>query len=318
MNILGIVAHTLGYGDSSAVLSVDGKIVGIIEEERFSRKRYDDTFPQRAVSQLLKMGKISGSDIDVVSLHLHPFRGIVNRAYWAIRHPWHTFANYGKYIQYYRKYGNLHQELCQVLGSNHFKIEHYCHHECHAAAAFYSSPFEESAFLTLDGSGEGVTGAMGVVTKDQGVKILHKNAYPHSLGLAYSAICDHLGFSPPSGPGKIMGLAPYGDSERFLPLLRKMIQCKDAHIKLSLDYFVFHENLATPLTNKPWVSEKLALEVGIKKRDKTTPLEQIHMDLAAALQARTNEVGIALAKYAAKITGKKNLCLGGGVTLNSV
>lgn len=318
MIILGVVAHTLGYGDACAALSVNGRVIGIIEEERFSRKRYDDTFPHNAIKKLLEMGNISGSDVNIVALHMHPYKGIGNRLSLAIKHPIGHLTNYKNYLEYYRKYGNLRKQLVQSLGSDKFRIEYYGHHLCHAAATYYSSSYESSAYLTLDGSGEGVTGSIGTANLKDGVKPIVNFPYPHSLGVAYSAICDHIGFPPPAGPGKVMGLAAHGSFERFLPLIRKMILCENGKLELDLSYFMFHKNLATPLSTKPWLSEKFTTHFGLKRRGRDDELSQDYIDLAAALQKRTNDVGVALAQYTAEITGEKNLCLGGGVALNSV
>jgi len=318
MNILGIVAHTLGYGDSSAALAVNGKIIGVVEEERFSRQRYDDRFPKESIKFLLDTGRITGAEIDLISLHLSRFRGIGNRLYWAARNAPQIVSNIGVYLNYYNRYGNLGTEISKVLGCSSFKVKCYGHHKCHAAAAFYSSSFDQAAFLTIDGSGEGMTGSYGIASKAHGIKFLGSFPYPHSLGLAYSAICDQLGFPPPEGPGKIMGLSAYGDSNKFINLFRKAIKFNSGKLKLDLDYFLFHKNLATPLSSKPWVSNKFIHETEIKKRNSLEPLTQAHKDLAAALQARTNEVGLELARYVAKKTQTQNLCLAGGVILNSV
>lgn len=318
MNILGVVAHTLGYGDACAALSLDGKVTGVIEEERFSRLRYDDSFPGRAIDWLLQDAGIRGSDIDIAALHLHPWKGLSNRLFWVARHPWDTTKNAGKYLEYYRRYDNLKDELETHLSTKSLRLEYHDHHLCHAAVGFYTSPFDRAAFLSLDGTGEGVTGSLGVGSKEDGVRIKERIPYPHSLGLAYSAVCDFLGFPPPAGPGKIMGLAPYGDPTRFLPLLRKLIRIEAGTLRLDLTYFLFHRNLATPLSPRPWLSPRFGREVGGLRRDPQASIEEIHKDIAAALQQRTNEVGIELARYVANSTGETRLCLGGGVALNSV
>jgi len=318
MNILGIVAHTLGYGDASATLSVDGKIIGIVEEERFSRIRYDDGFPGKAINYLLKKGGIPGTKIDIVALHLHPLRGISKRLPWVLRNPHYTLINSGDYLRYYLRYGNLYRKLVDHLGSNSFEIKYYGHHLCHAAAAFYTSSFEHAAFLSLDGAGEGLVGSIGIASRKEGVRILRKFIYPFSLGIFYSAICDYIGFPAPAGPGKVMALAAYGDTKKFMPLFRKLIQVREDSLWLDLDFFLFHKNLATPISDKPWMSKKFTNSVGVKRRKKDEKLLGIHIDLAAALQERTNEIGIELSRLAAKLTNETNLCLGGGVALNSV
>ena len=318
MNILGIVAHTLGYGDASAALAVDGEITGSIEEERFSRKRYDDTFPYKSIEFLLSQAGIRGKDIDIVALHLHPYRGFANRIYWLLRNAHRTFINSIGYLKYYNRYNTIRDDVANALESSNFTVEYYPHHECHVAAAFYSSPFEQSAFLSIDGSGEGLTGLYGSASIKYGIDIAGRFSYPHSLGMFYSAVCEHIGYPPPAGPGKVMGLSAYGDPERFLPLMRKMCRIEKGAITLDLSYFLFHKNMATPLSNKPWLTKKFIKETGITRRSSSQDLGTNHMDLAAALQARTNEIGLELSGMIAKLTGCKTLCMAGGVSLNSV
>ena len=174
MNFLGLVAHTMGYGDSGAALSVDGHIVGLIEEERFSRKRYDDSFPKKSISHLLKIGGISGQDIRIVTFHLVSWRGLGNRIYWAARHPISVASNSGEYFRCASKLRHMKGEIQEALGHKQFNVEFYRHHLCHAAASFYPSPFETSAYMTLDGSGETITGSMGVASRKKGFKTLEE------------------------------------------------------------------------------------------------------------------------------------------------
>lgn len=318
MNILGVVAYTMGYGESCAALSVDGNLVGVVEEERFTRRRYEDGFPRQAIAHLLQRGGITGAQIDHVALHFQSRSGLGNRLYWMARSPWQTLTNMGTYWRYFRLMGGLESELIRTLGHNRFHLGHFDHHLCHAAAAFYTSPFERAAFLTLDGSGEGVTGTIGTADRGEGLSMQRRFAFPHSLGFFYSAVCDFVGYPPPAGPGKMMGLAPYGDPERFLPLMRQLVGVHNGHLHLDLDHFLFHRNLATPLDNNPWMSPRFERATGLRRRAPGEDLTPLHIDLIAALQARTNEVGLELARLTAQLTGARHLCLAGGVALNSV
>lgn len=201
MNVLGIVAHTLGYGDACACLYANGRIAGIIEEERFTRIRYDDGFPNHSIQCLLDIAGITGRDIDLIALHLSPYRNLSNRLYWLLRNAVYTVPNSVSYLRCFLHYGNIKKEIQHVLESDRFQIEYYGHHECHAAASFYTSPFDRAAFLTLDGTGEGVTGTYGIADRNHGIRVFKRFPYPHSIGFAYSAVCDHLGFPAPAGPG---------------------------------------------------------------------------------------------------------------------
>ena len=174
--------------------------------------------------------------------------------------------------------------------------------------------------MTLDGAGEGETGSWGIGTAN-GLKRMGTWHYPHSLGLFYSAVGDHLGFPPPAGPGKIMGLAAYGNPQRFLPFLRQVAFVRDGKFTIDLRYMRYQLNLATPHSNVPWVSTQFEKECGFPRRlrDETeATLKNVHMDMAAALQARTNEICLELAEFVRKQTGQQRLCLSGGVALNSV
>jgi carbamoyltransferase len=318
MNILGIVAHTLGYGDAGAALMTGGRVAGVVEEERFSRIRYDDGFPWRSIAWLLDQGRLEAGDIDEIAIHVDPWRNLPNRLFWLLRHPIDTALNIGEQLDYARRCGDLGRTFASVFNGAMPPIRHYEHHLCHAAAAFYTSQFERAAYLTLDGTGEGVTGTIGVVDAAAGPRTLVKSSFPHSLGFVYSAIGDFIGFTPPEGPGKVMGLAGYGDAARFRGLMRQAVGVRDDRLWVNLDDFLFHRNLATPLSRKPWVSPAFARKAGFARRSKDQELTQIHIDLAAALQERTNEIGVELARRAVELTGESNLCIAGGVALNSV
>ena len=316
--ILGIVAHTLGYGDAGAALIVDGEIQGVVEEERFTRKRYDDSFPTQSISWLLEKAAIDATEIDEIAVHINPLRNIHRRLYWLLRHPLDSALNIGEQAQYAKKFSGLDKTFAHEFGTAAPAIKYYGHHLCHAACAFYTSQFDRAAFLTLDGVGEGVTGMIGIAESGEVPSPISNSFYPHSLGFVYSAVGDHIGFPPPAGPGKIMGLSAYGDPSRFRDLLQNLIWVKDGQLRVDLSYFRFHRNLATPLSDKEWVSEKFARTVGFERRTSESPLQQEHIDLAASLQEVTNSVGISMARHAINITGASDLCIAGGVALNSV
>ncbi len=318
MNILGIVAHTLGYGDAASALLVGDRVVGIVEEERFSRIRYDWGFPFQSIDWLLRSAGLKPGNVDRIAHHMHPLRGAANRLGWMARYPIDTLVNCGDYARGLVKIGNLRDQISQALGGHRPPIGHHPHHLCHAAAAFYPSGRQSAACLILDGAGEGLTGIIASADRSAGIRVIRSFPYPHSLGLFYSAVCDHLGFPPPAGPGKVMGLAPYGDPGRFLPLMRKIARFSGDTLRLDLSYFLFQRNLVTPLRRKPWVSPRFCRTTGTRPRDRDEEIGQAHMDLAAALQARTNELGLELTRLAARLTGARTVCLGGGVALNSV
>lgn len=320
--IIGISAF---YHDSAAALLKDGKIIAAAQEERFSRKKHDERFPIHALNYCLEEAGIGLNQVSGIAFYDKPllkFERLLETYYAyapkGIRSFMLAIPVWLKEKMFLKKL--IHDELAKrddyIKGSIPFYFPE--HHLSHAASAFYPSPFEEAAILTIDGVGEHATISI-CAGKGKDITIHQELHFPHSLGLLYSAFTYFLGFKVNSGEYKLMGLAPYGnpDSEevkRFKELiLANMVDLKeDGSIWLNQQYF----NYATGLTmakNKKW--EKL---FGIKKRLAESELEQVHCNLGLAIQQITEEAVLRLAKHAKQLTGLNNLCMAGGVALNCV
>ena len=315
MRILGISAF---YHDSAAALVRDGEIVSAAQEERFTRKKHDSRFPSNAVEYCLSQEGIALSDVDFVAFYDKPFlkferlletyvafapRGL--RSFAMAMPLWVREKLFQKNL--------LHNELKQF--SKEFDWEHKLlfaeHHQSHAASAFYPSPFEDALILTMDGVGEWATTsvALGSANKLEIIKEIH---FPHSLGLLYSAFTYYTGFKVNSGEYKVMGLAPYGSPRFAKQIWDHLIDLKaDGSFRLNLDYF----NYCTGLTMTNSKFDKL-FEGPRRKPEEL--LTQRHMDLAASVQVVLEEVVLRMTRALASETGKKNLCLAGGVALNCV
>ncbi len=308
MNILGISAF---YHDSAAALIVDGKIISAAQEERFSRKKHDHRFPKNAIQFCLEEANISIADIDFVAFYDKPFLKFER-----ILETYLTYAPKGikSFIKAMPIWIKEKLWLKEVIGSElnyNGKILFPEHHQSHAASAFYPSPFEDAAFITFDGVGEWTTTSIGVGENNK-IKILADIKFPHSLGLLYSAFTYYTGFKVNSGEYKIMGLAPYGEPKYVNLILNELMDLKeDGSFKLNMKYF----NFATGLTMTNSKFDKL---FGGKPRKPESDLTQREMDLARSVQDVTELVMLRTAKHVKKITGKKNLCLAGGVALNCV
>ena len=315
MRILGISAF---YHDSAAALVRDGEIVSAAQEERFTRKKHDSRFPSNAVEYCLSQEGVGLSDVDFVAFYDKPFlkferlletyvafapRGL--RSFAMAMPLWVREKLFQKNL--------LHNELKQF--SKEFDWEHRLlfaeHHQTHAASAFYPSPFEDALILTMDGVGEWATTsvALGSGNKLEIIKEIH---FPHSLGLLYSAFTYYTGFKVNSGEYKVMGLAPYGSPRFAKQILDHLIDLKaDGSFRLNLDYFNYCTGLT--MTNSKFDS----LFEGPRRKPEEL-LTQRHMDLAASVQVVLEEVVLRMTRALAAETGKKNLCLAGGVALNCV
>jgi carbamoyltransferase len=308
--VLGISAF---YHDSAAALLRDGEIVAAAQEERFTRKKHDPAFPTRAVAFCLEQAGIAARDLDWVAFYDKPIL-----KFHRLLETYLAFAPVG--LQSFRKAvpmwlgDKLHMRrgLAKALGckpKNRFVFPE--HHESHAASAFYPSPFEEAAIVTMDGVGEWATTSIGVGEGNR-MRLLQEVRFPHSLGLLYSAFTYYCGFKVNSGEYKLMGLAPYGEP-RFEKLIRDhLIELReDGSYRLDLSYFNYCQGLTM-------TGPKFHALFGAPPRSPESQLEQFHMDLAASVQKVTEDVMLRTARHAHKITGKKNLCLAGGVALNCV
>ncbi len=308
MNILGISAF---YHDSAACLVQDGRIVSACQEERFTRKKHDFSFPKNAINYCLQEGAVKGEDLDFVAFYDKPFIKFER-----ILQTYHRFAPIGirsfiKAMPLWVKQKLWIKELIRKELNFTGKIIFPEHHQSHAASAFFASPFQEAAFLTLDGVGEWTTASFGL-GKDNNIQISAEIHFPHSLGLLYSAFTYYTGFKVNSGEYKAMGLAPYGEPKYKDLILSELMDLKeDGSFKLNMKYFGYCYGLK--MTNRRF--EKL---FGGPPRKPQSRLTQRHMDLARSVQEITEEVMLRMTHHVYKTTGQKNLCLAGGVALNCV
>ena len=308
MNILGISAF---YHDSATALIIDGKIIAAAQEERFSRKKHDHRFPINAVNYCLEEASLTIDDIDYVAFYDKPFLKFER-----ILETYLTYAPKGirSFIKAMPLWIKEKLWLKEVIGSElnyKGKILFPEHHQSHAASAFYPSPFDDAAFITFDGVGEWTTTSIGVGENNK-INILADIKFPHSLGLLYSAFTYYTGFKVNSGEYKIMGLAPYGEPKYVDLILNELMDLKeDGSFKLNMKYFNFAAGLT--MTNSKF--DKL---FGGPPRKPESELTQREMDLTRSVQDVTEEVMLRTSRHVRKITGKKNLCLAGGVALNCV
>lgn len=306
--VLGISAY---YHDSAACLLQDGQIIAAAQEERFTRKKGDASFPVNAVKYCLSEAGIAASELTCVGFYdkpllkferiLETYLGIVPQG-----------------IQQFLKAGPLwikeklftDRDLREQLGYEG-ELLYAEHHESHAASAFFPSPFDDAAILTMDGVGEWATASIGVGRGTE-IEILHELRWPDSLGLLYSAFTYHLGFKVNSGEYKVMGLAPYGEPRFVDTILTELMDLKeDGSFRLNQQYFSYLSGLT--MTNGAF--SKL---FGSPRRSPETRLTQQEMDLARSIQDVCGEVMLRMARHAHRITGSRNLCLAGGVALNCV
>ncbi|MBI2823418.1 MAG: carbamoyltransferase [Planctomycetia bacterium] len=308
--ILGISAF---YHDSAAALVVDGQIVAAAQEERFTRKKHDFGFPQNAIDYCLAEGRLAPEDLDYVGFYDKPLTKFERllETYFAFAPA--GFRSFRRALPLWLKQKlHLPREMDRGLHGR-FKGRYVFtdHHESHAASAFFPSPFEEAAILTLDGVGEWTTTCYGV---GQGNKIrLHQEIrFPHSLGLLYSAFTYYTGFRVNSGEYKVMGLAPYGRPiYRDLILEHLMDLKEDGSFRMDMSYFNYCQGLTM-------TGPKFHKLFGAPPREQESRVTSRDMDLAASIQAVTEEVMLRTARHVHAQTGMKNLVLAGGVALNCV
>ena len=308
MNILGISAF---YHDSAACLVQDGRIVAAAQEERFTRIKHDSAFPKNAVDFCLKDNKLTIEDIDYVAYYDKPFL-----TFERILETYLTYAPVGiksfiKALPLWIKKKLWMKEVIRKELAYEGKIVFPEHHESHAASAFFPSPFQEAAFITMDGVGEWTTTSYGV-GKDNKIDILAEIHFPDSLGLLYSAITYFTGFRVNSGEYKVMGLAPYGVPKYKDIILQELIDLKeDGSFKLNMDFFDYCVGLKM-------TSSKLDKLFDGPPRKPESDLTQREMDIARSVQDVTEEAVLRMGRHIRKETGQKNLCLAGGVALNCV
>jgi len=309
MKILGISAF---YHDSAAALVVDGKIVAAAQEERFTRKKHDESFPVRAVDYCLKEAGIGAGCLDYVAFYEKPLRKFdrLLETYLALAPA--GFPSFLRAVPVWLKDKLfLAKRMRDQLPGYQKALVYPSHHESHAASAFFPSPFQDAAILTMDGVGEWATASIGVGRGNR-IEMLKELHFPHSLGLLYSAFTYFCGFKVNSGEYKLMGLAPYGEPI-YVDLIRKHLVkiFDDGSIWMDQSYF----NYAGGLT---MTAKKFNGLFGGPPRRKEAPIGKREMDLAASIQVVTEEIMLKMARHAHQLTGMKHLCLAGGVALNCV
>ncbi len=316
MYILGISAF---YHDSASCLLKDGEIVAAAQEERFTRKKHDAGFPTHAIQYCLREAGIAAKDIDNVVFYEKPFVKFERLLETYLAFAPKGFTSFAKAMPVWIKdklfqKSALIKELKATLDESVNWRERLLfseHHLSHAASAYYPSPFDSAAVLTLDGVGEWTTTSLAI-GKGSDLKVVKEIHFPHSLGLLYSAFTYYTGFKVNSGEYKVMGLAPYGEPRYADLILEKLITvADDGSFQLDMSYFDYATGLT--MTNK-----KFDALFGGPPRTSETELTQREMDLAASVQKVTEDIVLELARGIAKETGERNLCLAGGVALNCV
>ncbi len=309
LNILGISAF---YHDAAACLVRDGEIVAAAQEERFTRKKHDPEFPANAIQYCLREARIGPEDLDFVGFYDKPLLKFERLLESYLGVAPQGLRSFMMAMPVWVKEKLFTRELIRrEMGEYRGKVLFAEHHESHAASAFYPSPFEEAAVLTMDGVGEWATTSYGIGRGNQ-VDLLAEIHYPHSLGMLYSAFTYFTGFRVNSGEYKVMGLAPYGQPKYVDVILDRILHLKeDGSFKMNMDYFNYLHGLT--MTNGAFSSL-----FGGEPRKPESPLTQREMDLACSVQKVTEEVMLRMARHVHQQTGMENLCLAGGVALNCV
>jgi carbamoyltransferase len=307
--ILGISAF---YHDSAAALVVDGEIVAAAQEERFSRHKHDPAFPTAAVSYCLQEAGFSAEQLDFIAFYEKPFVKFERLLETYLAFAPRGFVSFARAIPLWLKEKLLsRQTLRRGVPGSRAPLVFLDHHESHAASAFFPSPFDEAAILTLDGVGEWSTSCFGAGHGDK-IRLTHQLRFPHSLGLLYSAFTFYCGFKVNSGEYKLMGLAPFGQPVYRETILNRLIDLtSDGSFRLNMDYFNYCQGLT--MTNR-----RFARLFGGPPRRPESMLSQRHMDLAASIQAVAEEILLRMAREIQRKTKMKNLVLAGGVALNCV
>ncbi len=322
MNIIGF--NSFGH-DAAAALIIDDEIVFAVEEERLNRKKHAGGFPKAALQACLDYGKLSIDDIHHIGFFWNPTISLINIPVYLFKF-WHKVPRLLKEQKHFQVEENLGMlnylhEMYQLPNTLKklfhakkpiFKFHFFEHHLCHAASAFYPSPFEEAAILTIDGAGEWATTLMGYGNKNIIKKIKTVNT-PYSLGAFYQAISIHLGFKLIEGPGKMMGLASYGNanSDVYEQMKRLITLKNNGGFAFDMRYFSYH------YTRKSGVSKKFTDAFGPSKTEGVNWSDH-ELDLAAAAQHIVEDVVLHMVTHLKKVTGSNNLCMAGGVALNSV
>jgi carbamoyltransferase len=325
VSILGISAF---YHDSAACLVVDGEIVAAAQEERFTRIKHDHDFPVNAARYCLSEAGLNAEQLDFVGFYDKPLLKFDRLLETYLDYAPSGFSSFLKALPLWMKEklwmpDLIRTELAKASGEEderaakkqgkmfEWKLLFGDHHESHAASAFYPSPFEEAAILTIDGVGEWATSSIGI-GKGNEITLLKELRFPDSLGLLYSAFTYYTGFRVNSGEYKVMGLAPYGEP-KYVPVIKdKLLEVRDdGSLKMNHEYFSYSQGLR--MTNSAF-----AKLFGGPPRKPESPITQKEMDLARSIQVITEEVMLKMTKFAYKETGMRKLCMAGGVALNCV
>lgn len=336
MDILGISCF---YHDAAAALIRDGTLVAAAEEERFTRKKHDYSFPEHSIDFCIRKGGISGADLDYVVFFEKPlrkFERILMTSLGAYPRTWKVFRE--AMIVWLNEKLWIKGLIVRKIGVPENKVLFIEHHLSHAASALYCSPFDEAAILTVDGVGEWTTATIGRGRADWStgsenqIELTGEIRFPHSLGLLYSAFTAFLGFEVNEGEYKVMGMAPYGQP-KYMDQVSKVVRVSDdGSFRLSMDYFSFYHSTEQTYNQKfadlfgparARESEFFTQTTHPKRDhpqwdDRTAEQNQKYADIAASIQRVTEEILLKMANHAHKVTGLKKLCMAGGVSLNSV
>jgi carbamoyltransferase len=324
MNILGINAY---HGNASAAIVCNGRLIAAVEEERFNRVKYAAGFPAQAIRYCLREAGLALSDIDHVGVPRNPYARLVTKIFYALRIP--SFAR--DRVKVLTKFTGMREALAQTFDSDPAKLaaqfHRIEHHQAHLASTFFVSPFERAAVLSADGLGD-FASTMWASGDGERLRVEGSIAFPHSLGLYYTAVTQYLGFLKFGDEYKVMGLAAYGEPEQ-LSMFREIVQfdprSRGNGFRLGLEYFLHHrtgpemswaEADKTPTLGKLF-SDEMPRRLGLARQPEE-PLQQRHRNLASSLQARLEEVYLGMLKKLAESTGRKALCLAGGVAFNCV
>ena len=320
MNILGINAY---HGNASAAIVCDGQLIAAVEEERFNRVKYAAGFPAAAIRYCLKEAGLTLANVDHVAVPRNPYARLWTKLFYAVRMP--SFAR--ERIKVLAKFTGIREALAQAFDANPDKLKakfhRVEHHVAHLASSFYCSPFEEAALLSADGLGDFASSMWGAGFGPL-MNVHGSIAFPHSLGLYYSAITQYLGFLKFGDEYKVMGLGAYGQPE-YLEAFREIVKSNGGGFTLALKYFTHHrtgpemswaEADRTPTLGKLF-SDELPKRLG-PARQPEDGIEQRHKNLASSLQARLEEVYLGMLRHLAHETQMKSVCLAGGVAFNCV
>jgi carbamoyltransferase len=307
--VLGISAF---FHDSAAAVLVDGQLVAAAEEERFSGRKHDSRFPTRAIRFCLAAAGLTPGEVDYAVFYEKPAIKLERAFATALATAPRSAAPFVQLLTRGPSRLAVRAQIQAATGVRKDRVLFVDHHLSHAASAFFASPFRRAAIVSVDGVGEWATTSIGEGSGDSGLVLRETMAFPHSLGLLYSVFTEYLGFEVNDGEYKVMGLAAYGEP-RFAEELAKVVHLyDDGSLWLDMRFFAYHRATRTGF------DARLTDLLGVPPRGRDGPLDQGHADLAATVQAFTEDAVVAMARHAIRLTGQPDLCLAGGVALNGV